>query len=665
MTKNNTTDQQFAHDLTRFDLNDMIECGRSIRELAQRAGSMESAARLLVTYLRDALLDPQTHEHNCVLVRCFKTHHLGDLPADLRKIVITPSAGKRQWQDEMPCLTLLATAGDLAPWNDRACSRGHAVIPLESAEVVEQAPMISQLIRQMGLDIGAVLAPTEELLLQADERTYGVFHVEKALGSSLIPAQDFVTQHGVQSVLGFGGVLPTGDLFAMILFSRAPISRETADLFRTIALSVKLVLLPFTRGPIFADHVASVTTRSALRSVEQEQTRSEIATLKLLIPALEDAAIRQTNRLKYLVADLQAQANEVKQLGKRLGSVLESTTDAVYMLDRAWNFTYLNRHAFTLLQAGTELLGKNIWQEFPAAVESEFWQHYHKAMDERTPSKFEEHLPDPLDRWFDVHAYPHQEGIAIFFHDVTDRRKADAALMKNEKLAAVGRLAASIAHEINNPLESVTNLLYLAQRCSDFGEVKNYLETADRELRRVGAIASQTLRFHRQSSNATLVKTEELIDDVISIYQGRSVNSHVHVKTRKRAHASLFCLEGEVRQVMNNLVGNAIDAMHPDGGTLHLRSRQGTDWESGRSGVILTVADTGLGMSKQTQTKSFEPFFTTKGIGGSGLGLWISRGIIQRHEGKLRFRSSQQPGRSGTVFCLFLPFKHTQKIAPV
>ena len=341
----------------------------------------------------------------------------------------------------------------------------------------------------------------------------------------------------------------------MILFSRAPISRETADLFRTIALSVKLVLLPFTRGPIFADDAASVTTRSALRSYEQEQTRSEIATLKLLIPALEDAAIRQTNRLKYLVADLQAQANEVQQLGKRLGSVLESTTDAVYMLDRAWNFTYLNRHAFTLLQAGTELLGKNIWEEFPAAVESEFWQHYHKAMDERTPSKFEEHLPDPLDRWFDVHAYPHQEGIAIFFHDVTDRRKADAVLIKNEKLAAVGRLAASIAHEINNPLESVTNLLYLAQRCSDFGEVKEYLVTADRELRRVGAIASQTLRFHRQSSNATLVKVEELIDDVLSIYQGRSVNSHVHVKTRKRAHAALFCLEGELRQVMNNLVG--------------------------------------------------------------------------------------------------------------
>ena len=102
--------------------------------------------------------------------------------------------------------------------------------------------------------------------------------------------------------------------------------------------------------------------------------------------------------------------------------------------------------------------------------------------------------------------------------------------------------------------------------------------------------------------------------------------------------------------------------MHPDGGSLYLRSRQGTDWASGRRGVILTVADTGLGMSQQTQAKSFEPFFTTKGIGGSGLGLWISRGIIQRHEGKLRFRSSQQPGQSGTVFCLFLPFKHSQKI---
>ena len=145
------------------------------------------------------------------------------------------------------------------------------------------------------------------------------------------------------------------------------------------------------------------------------------------------------------------------------------------------------------------------------------------------PTQFEEHYPDPLERWFRVHAFPSQEGIAVFFHDITDRRNADAALLKNEKLAAVGRLAASIAHEINNPLESVTNLLYLAQHTTSVDQVHTYLATADRELRRVGAIANQTLRFHRQSTNQALVQFGELMDDVLSIYQARLLNSRVRV----------------------------------------------------------------------------------------------------------------------------------------
>lgn len=530
------------------------------------------------------------------------------------------------------------------------------MIPLESLEVVERAPMISQLILQMGLDIGAVITPTEELLVQSDERAYGVFHVEKAAGSPLIPAQNFVLEHGIQSVLGFGGLLPSGDLFAMILFSRPSISRETANLFRTIALSVKLVLLPFTRGSVFANESPLDIQGEALRSYEQEQMRSEIATLRLLIPALEEAAIYQTHRLEDVVLDLRLRAEEIQRLGTRLASMLESTTDAVFMLDREWNFTYVNRHAVALLKTDSELIGRNIWAEFPAAVGREFWKHYHAAMADGVPTKFEEHYPEPLNRWFEVHAFPNEEGIAVFFHDVTDRRKADEALIKNEKLAAVGRLATSIAHEINNPLASVTNLLYLAQRSTDIGEVQDYLAAADRELRRVGAIANQTLRFHKQSSNPSSVKSEALLEDVISIYQGRIVNSHVRVETRKRARQPVLCYEGEIRQVLNTLVGNAIDAMHPDGGRLLLRSREGIEWKTERKGIVITVADTGLGMSPHTQAKSFEPFFTTKGIQGTGLGLWISRGIVDRHRGTLVLRSSQVEGRNGTVFALFLPF---------
>lgn len=580
---------------------------------------------------------------------------MGKLPQEMRAKAEKIVGAQPGEQGQLACLTLLASAGDLEPWNDRRASGGHAVIPLESVKVVERAPMIAQLIRQMGLDIGAVLDPSDELMLEAEQRAYNVFHVPHALGSAFIPAQDFVKQHKVESVLGFGGLLPSGDLFSVILFSRAPITRQTANLFRTVALSVKLILLPFVWGRVFeVEPLSAVLTRSQSR--EEEMIRSEIATLRLLIPSLEDAALSQTSRLEGAVLDLKLRGEEVQSLGTRLSSVLESTTDAVFMLDRQWNFTYLNRHAETLLHRDEHLLGANIWDEFPAAVNSSLWTNYHQAMHEAVPVTFEEYYPAPLDRWFEVHAFPSDEGLAIFFHDVTDVRLATAALIKNEKLAAVGRLAASIAHEINNPLESVTNLLYLAQASEDVVEIRGYLATADRELRRIGAITSQTLRFHRQASRPTSVRLSELVQGVLSIYQGRIINAHVKVEHRERNDTPIVCFEGEVRQVLNNLVANALDAMYT-GGRLLIRERAGTDWKTGRRGIFLSIADTGMGMSEQGRAKIFDAFFSTKGLGGTGLGLWISKGIVERHAGRILFKSSRAEGRSGTVFSVFLPFE--------
>jgi signal transduction histidine kinase len=229
--------------------------------------------------------------------------------------------------------------------------------------------------------------------------------------------------------------------------------------------------------------------------------------------------------------------------------------------------------------------------------------------------------------------------------------------MQTEKLAAVGRLASSIAHEINNPLESVTNLLYLARETALNPETREYLGIADRELRRVSVIANQTLRFHKQSSKPQLITCDDLVGSAISVYQGRLVNSSVEVEKRNRANHPVLCFEGEIRQVLSNLIVNAIDAMHPHGGRLLMRSREGTDWQTGRKGLILTVADTGSGMSSDTEARIFEPFFTTKEIGGTGLGLWVSHEIVQRHGGTLAVRSSQRPNHSATVFTLFLPFE--------
>jgi len=268
----------------------------------------------------------------------------------------------------------------------------------------------------------------------------------------------------------------------------------------------------------------------------------------------------------------------------------------------------------------------------------------------------------PDERYLDFIYQPLREiddsvsGIIVLGVDVTDRKRAQDVLLQTEKLAAVGRLASSIAHEINNPLESVTNLLYLAQQTAVDPMTRQYLATAEVELRRMSSITNQTLRFHRQRTGPAPTKPEDLLENVLSIYQGRLINSNIEVSQRNLKSRPVVCLDGEIRQVLNNLVGNAIDAMAASGGRLLLRSREGTQWTSGAKGVVFTVADTGSGMRPETVARMFEPFFTTKGLSGTGLGLWVSHDIVQRHHGKLRVKSTSKQGQSGTVFTLFLPF---------
>ena len=266
----------------------------------------------------------------------------------------------------------------------------------------------------------------------------------------------------------------------------------------------------------------------------------------------------------------------------------------------------------------------------------------------------------PDERYVDFVYQPLREednsisGIIVLGVDVTENKRAQKALVQNEKLAAVGRLSASIAHEINNPLGAVTNLLYLAGLASSMGEVQDYLHRADSELRRISTITNQTLSFSKQSTMKT-VDGAELLGGVINVFQSRLLNGRVRVEQRVRSHDLIRCCEGEIRQVLSNLVSNAIESMQSSGGRLLLRSRWATNWSNGRKGLIITVADTGTGIHPDVRKKIFEPFFTTKGQSGTGLGLSVSLDIVTRHEGSLRVRSTQAPNHSGTVFSLFLP----------
>jgi signal transduction histidine kinase len=221
----------------------------------------------------------------------------------------------------------------------------------------------------------------------------------------------------------------------------------------------------------------------------------------------------------------------------------------------------------------------------------------------------------------------------------------------------VGRLASSISHEINNPLEAITNILYLIAHNETLPDgLSELVAMARGELSRVSQIATQTLRFHRQAERPTWVTAKQLIEVVLKLYQGRLVNSGIELEVSYRTDIRILSLENDMRQVLNNLIANAIDAMR-GGGRLLVRAHDATDHPSGRKGIRITVADTGHGMSDEVRRRIYEPFYTTKELNGTGLGLWISADIIDRHQGRITVRSSEHPMRHGTVFCLFLPLE--------
>ena len=240
--------------------------------------------------------------------------------------------------------------------------------------------------------------------------------------------------------------------------------------------------------------------------------------------------------------------------------------------------------------------------------------------------------------------------------DVTQTRLHEEALRKSEKLAAVGQLASSIAHEINNPLESITNLLYLIRASTSIDEIQEYAGLAQGELTRVTEITLQTLRFHRGNSRPVEVNLEELVRAVMTLYTGRLLVRNIRVGWKIRPTPPVLCMEGEVRQVLNNLIRNALDAMS-SGGTMCLRLHRQTDLATGRKGVRLTVADSGEGVHPRIRQRLFEPFQTTKEATGTGLGLWVSKGLVDKHDGHLRMRSRRDEVAHGTVFTLWLPVR--------
>ena len=249
-----------AFSLHDFGLHEMLRCGLDLRRAMQGAATLEAAAGRVTRFFFDASIGAEGGARECALVRFYKTHAYGALEPGLQAFARDRMDGREPW-DDMKCLVLLATSGEEPAWNSRRLSRGHRAIPLPSVQIVERAPMIAELVREMGLDLEDVVAPRPQLVLGSEDRAYNVFYVPEAEGSPFIPAQaDFVRPFGIRSVLGFGGLLLNGEMYAVVLFARVPIPPASADRFRNIALDLRIAVSAFADGDTFEPEAEVLAT---------------------------------------------------------------------------------------------------------------------------------------------------------------------------------------------------------------------------------------------------------------------------------------------------------------------------------------------------------------------------------------------------------------------
>jgi signal transduction histidine kinase len=405
-------------------------------------------------------------------------------------------------------------------------------------------------------------------------------------------------------------------------------------------------------------------TRQLIRDPE------DTASFPLVVTTANEAA-DLTVAFNLMVASIQEQRSGLNDTLALLDSMLANAPIGFAFFDRRLQFVRVNQFLASMndLPVGRHI-GRYVDNVFPARVAKPIAESIQSVFEHGHTVQNLELLGDPgpesvATRSWLANVYPVRTDshsvrwVGMILVETTERRRAEDALRRTEKLAAAGRLAASIAHEINNPLEAITNLLFLIRQLPLDAEAAEYADQAAHEVARVSEITQQTLRFYRQSTLPVMSNVCELVDSVLTLHHGRMTTLPVEICRRYAQDVQLFCFAGELRQLFANLIGNAIDAMTPGGGCLSLRVRYArSPVRPEEAGIRVTVADTGSGMSAEVQRHIFEPFFTTKEATGTGLGLWVSAEIIGKHDGYLRMRSrarAENGAAAGTVFTVFFP----------
>ncbi len=444
------------YDLARFSLHDITDCGTALRRLSLEAHGIEEVAARIVEYLYTNLGGKLTGQKGCALVRFFKTCPYCELDEDCRRYA-EHALGRVLTAPTMKCFTLIGTAGDRPEWNAKESSRQYRAIPLASAQFIRQFPMFSQLLKQFGVTFPLQPRGDSDFLIDSEATTYNVFYVPEAVGSPFVPVQqEFVIPFGIRSVLGFGGLLPSQDLFAVILFSKVHIPKETADLFRTLALSVKLALLPFDGSNVPPAH-AQPTARSALGPAPPQDDmrllryQSQIETLEQLLKVHEQTVIAD-------IIERQRAEEALRDSEERFRGAFDYATIGMALVATDGRFLQVNQSLCKIVGYSEEELLATTFQAIthPDDLQADLAQVHRVLMGEIQTYQMEK-------RYFHKHGHivwvllsvslvrnPH--GRPLYFvsqiQDITERKRAEEQLQSTlDRLRTLSRRLEVIREE--------------------------------------------------------------------------------------------------------------------------------------------------------------------------------------------------------------------------